>query len=193
MRVLVIHAHPVSESFNGALHRLAVETLRSKGHDVDDCDLYAEQFDPVMSREERINYHDLAINTAGVQNHVDRVRAAEAIVLCFPVWNYGFPAIMKGYFDRVFLPGVSFGLDEGKIYPMLHNVRAVTAIATYGGSWMRTLLAGDPPRKIVTRSLRYLVKPGAPVRYLVHYSMNLSTDATRDRFMKRVGVAMDAM
>jgi putative NADPH-quinone reductase len=186
MRVLVIHAHPVAESFNGALHRLAVETLKAKGHEVDDCDLYAEKFDPVMSRDERVNYHDLSVNTANVRGYVERVRAAEALVLCFPVWNYGFPAIMKGYFDRVFLPGVSFGLDAGKIYPMLHNIRSVTAIATYGGSWLRTLVAGDPPRKIVKRSLRFLVKPGAPVRYLVHYSMNVSTDASRAGFMSKV-------
>jgi NAD(P)H dehydrogenase (quinone) len=42
-----------------------------------------------------------------VQGYVDRVLAAQALVLVFPVWNFGFPAILKGFFDRVFLPGVS--------------------------------------------------------------------------------------
>jgi NAD(P)H dehydrogenase (quinone) len=43
--------------------------------------------------------------------------AAEALVLVYPVWNYGYPAILKGWFDRVFLPGVSFGLVDGKVRP----------------------------------------------------------------------------
>ena len=47
---------------------------------------------------------------------------AEALVLSFPVWNYGYPAILKGFFDRVFLPGVSFELVNGKVQPILHNI-----------------------------------------------------------------------
>jgi NAD(P)H dehydrogenase (quinone) len=49
MRVLVLHAHPVAESYNGFLHRLIVERLKAKGHEVDDCDLYAEGFDPRLT------------------------------------------------------------------------------------------------------------------------------------------------
>lgn len=193
MHVLVLHAHPVAESFNGALHRLIVERLGANGHAVDDCDLYAEKFDPVLSREERMAYHDKGTNCTTVQAHVDRLRAAEALVLCYPVWNYGFPAILKGYFDRVFLPGVSFELQNGRVSPNLHHIRSVVTVTTYGGSRLRSMLVGDPPRKLITRSLRFLVKPGAPVRYLAHYKMNLSTDATRQDFMKRVARALDAL
>ena len=94
----------------------------------------------------------------------------------FPVWNYGYPAILKGFFDRVFLPGVSFELVNGKAQPSLHNIRKVAAVTTYGGSRFRAMLMGDPPRKLVKRLMRATVKPGAPVSYLAHYSMNLSTD-----------------
>ena len=54
MRVLVLYAHPVETSYNAALHRAAVEAMKASGHEVDDCDLYAEGFDPVMSRQFRI-------------------------------------------------------------------------------------------------------------------------------------------
>ena len=76
-----------------------------------------------MSRQERIDYHDEAINTKPVQGYVDRLRAAEALVLCTPVWNYGYPAILKGFLDRVFLPGVSFKLVErqGRAQPPAHQ------------------------------------------------------------------------
>ena len=81
-------------------------------------------------------------------------KKAEALVLCFPVWNFGFPAILKGYFDRVFLPGVSFELVDGKVYPSLKNLRRIAAVTTYGGSRLRAILMGDPPRKLIKRLMR---------------------------------------
>ena len=97
MRVLVLFAHPVETSFAAALHAKVVEVLRARRHQVDDCDLYAEAFDPVMSRQDRIDYYDLAANRRFVGSYVDRVLAAEAIVFSFPVWSMGFPAILAGY------------------------------------------------------------------------------------------------
>ncbi len=58
MRVLVLFAHPVETSYQAALHRTVVTALGESGHEVDDCDLYAEGFDPVLSRAERLDYHD---------------------------------------------------------------------------------------------------------------------------------------
>ena len=76
----------------------------------------------------------------------------------FPVWNYGYPAILKGFFDRVFLPGVSFELVNGKARPFLHNIRKVAAVTTYGGSRFRAMLMADPPRKLVKRLMRATVQ-----------------------------------
>ncbi|PHR24895.1 MAG: NAD(P)H dehydrogenase [Hoeflea sp.] len=191
MRVLVVHAHPVAASFNASLFRLTVERLAANGHEVDAIDLYEDGFNPVMSETERLNYHDLEINRKPVERHVDRLLAAEALVLVYPVWNYGFPAILKGWFDRVFLPGVSFGLVDGKVRPTLHNIGRILVVTSYGGSRFRSWLMGDPPRKIANRMLRATVRPGAPVTYLAHYEMNLSTDKTRQSFMSRVERAWD--
>ena len=192
MKILVVHAHPVETSFNAALHRLIVERLKAAGHDVDDCDLYAEDFDPRMTRAERLFYHDTTHNQASVRGYVDRLKRAEGLVLCFPVWNYGYPAILKGFFDRVFLPGVSFELVDGKVRPSLHNIRKAVAVTSYGGSRFRAFLIGDPPRKLVNRLLRSTIRPFAPVSYMAHYSMNLSTDESRRRFMDKVAARMDA-
>ena len=108
MRVLVVHAHPVAASFNASLFRMTVERLAKNGHEVDAIDLYAHGFNPVMSEAERLNYHNLETNREPVEDYVERLLRAEALVLVYPVWNYGFPAILKGWIDRVFLPGVSF-------------------------------------------------------------------------------------
>ncbi|WP_193177352.1 NAD(P)H-dependent oxidoreductase [Oricola nitratireducens] len=192
MRILVLHAHPVAESYNGSLHRLIVERLTANGHKVDDCDLYAEGFDPRLTRDERLNYHDIGPNIEPVRVYVERLRAAEALVMSYPVWNFGYPAMLKGFFDRVFLPGVSFKMVDGKATPCLHNIRKVNVVTTYGGTRTRAFLVGDPPRKAVNRVLRVIVKPGAPFKYLAHYDMNRSTDTTRKRFIGRVEQAMDA-
>ena len=191
MRVLVLYAHPVETSFNAALHGMIVERLKTAGHDVDDCDLYAEGFDPRLTREERLTYHDVGSNIAPIAGYVERLRAAEGLVMSFPVWNYGYPAILKGYFDRVFLPGVSFRMEGGKVETeLLENIRKVTAVTTYGGPRFAAFLAGDPPRKAVMRVLRGVIGPEACFSYLAHYDMNRSTDASRGRFKQKVEAAM---
>ncbi len=192
MRILVLYAHPVETSFNAALHAAVVETLKGSGHDVDDCDLYAEDFDPRLTREERIGYHEVGPNIEPVRGYVERLLAAEAIVLSFPVWNFGYPAILKGFFDRVFLPGVSFDLTpEGGVKPKLTQLKKVGAVCTYGGSRLRAILAGDPPRKVVKRVLRAQSgRMTTPVTYLAYYGMNRATEATCGAFLKRVKAEM---
>src|SRR6478736_5542707 len=97
MRVLVVYCHPVETSFHAALHQEVLRNLRAAGHEVDDCDLYAEGFDPVMSREERLVYHEVPGNQAPLAGYVERLRRADALVLCFPTWCFGLPAMLKGF------------------------------------------------------------------------------------------------
>lgn len=189
-RALVLFAHPCAESFSAALHGVVVETLNRRGWQVDDLDLYAAGFSPVLTAEERRGYHAVDANTAPVADHVARLRAAEALVLVFPVWNFGFPAILKGFFDRVFLPGVSFRLERGRVVPNLTHVRRLAAVTTYGGTRMRALLAGDPPRRVVTRAVWHVCRPER-MRYLARYDMNRATDADRARFLGRVRGEME--
>jgi putative NADPH-quinone reductase len=193
VRILVLFAHPVETSFQSALHRAVVASLNTGGHEVDDCDLYAEGFNPVLSREERLNYHDEQACTKPVQGYVDRLRAAEGLVLNFPVWNFGYPAMLKGFFDRVFLPGVSFKLANGRTWPNLHNIRKLAAVTSYGGDRWRATLMGDPPRKHFKRALRAVVHPLAKVRYLALYDMNNNTEATCAAFIERVSAEMRAL
>jgi putative NADPH-quinone reductase len=193
MRVLVLHAHPNPESYNSALYRRVLEELARAGHEVDACDLYAEDFQPVLTRAERVGYHAVPDNRGPVEPYVRRLEAAEALVLVHPVWNFGPPAILKGFYDRVFLPGVSFRLVDGKVRPSLHNIRKLLVITTYGGARWRALLMGDPPRKLAMRVLRAVIHPAARASYLAHYDMNRSTDASRAAFLARAGAAAAAL
>ena len=189
-RALVLYAHPLGDSFAAALHATVCDTLAARGWAVDDCDLYAERFDPVLSAGERRAYHDTEGNTAPVAEHVARLRAAQALVICFPVWNFGYPAILKGYFDRVFLPGVSFRLEGGRVLPNLTHIRRLAAVTTYGGTWARALLAGDPPRNVVKRALWHVTRPDK-LRYLALYDMNRASAARRQAFRQKVRREME--
>ncbi|MGV0911859.1 NAD(P)H-dependent oxidoreductase [Martelella sp. FOR1707] len=192
MRVLVLFSHPVETSYGAALHRQVVESLTKAGHDVDDCDLYAENFQPVLTRVERIGYHDYPENTAPVASYVERLQKAEALVIVTPIWNFGYPAMLKGYFDRVWLPGVSFALEDGKLKPTLRHIQKAAAVFTYGATPMRAFLAGNPPKKMIKRVLRAQIKLGAPVRFMAHYDMNNCTEETRARFLDKVKSEMEA-
>ena len=191
MRALVLFAHPCPESFSAALHGRVVETLEARGWDVDDCDLNAEGFSPVLTEAERRAYHEEPGNIAPVAEYVERLRAAEALVMVFPVWNFGYPAIPKGFLDRVFLPGVSFKLVDGKVRPNLTHIRKLAAVTTYGGTRARAFLAGDPPRKSFTRAVWHVCRPDT-MRYLALYDMNRADDAKRGAFLSRVQAEMES-
>lgn len=192
MRVHVIHAHPVETSFNRALFHTTVEGLTQAGHSVDALDLYAEEFPAVLTREERLGYHAVPGNlTPLTAPFVERLRAAEALVIVHPVWNYGYPAILKGYFDRIFLPGVSFTMadgDRGTLKPGLANIEKVAFVTTYGGNRWRTFVMGDPPRRVAMRWgwATFRTRP----KYLALYDMNNNTLATRQRFLAGVRTHM---
>jgi NAD(P)H dehydrogenase (quinone) len=193
LRVLIVYAHPLEMSFISALHARVVETLRGSGHIVDDLDLYAERFDPVMSRETLLHYIDTKINTREVEAYVERLRAAEALVLVFPVWFDGLPAILQGYFQRVFLPGVSMRIDEaGLFHPNLWNLKRLAAVCTYGDSRRDAAAKGDPPRRFVRDNIGALIDPKGRFEYLPIYDMNFTTAPRRAAFMKRVTRAFEA-
>lgn len=190
-RALVLFAHPCPESFSAALHARVVDTLERRGWDVDDCDLNAEGFSPVLTADERRGYHAVGDNVAPVAGYVERLRAAEALIFVFPVWNFGYPAILKGFLDRVFLPGVSFRLEDGKVRPNLTHIRKLAAVTTYGGTRVRALLAGDPPRRSITRAVWHVCRPDR-MRYLALYDMNRATQDRRAAFLDHVGREMEA-
>jgi NAD(P)H dehydrogenase (quinone) len=191
MRVLVIYAHPDPDSLNGALHRQILESLSAAGHEVDDIDLYADGFDPVLSAAERRDYFEPELNRARVADYAARIEAAEGLVFCFPTWCLGPPAILKGFFDRVMVPGVSFRLEkDGLLSPNLQHIKRVAAVVTYGRSRGILWWFGDPPRRMMTRYIRWFVSRKARIRYLGLYDLHKPDRVRCEKFLKRVAKAM---
>jgi NAD(P)H dehydrogenase (quinone) len=193
LRVLILYANPVATSYGAALHRRVIEGLQRSGHRIDDCDLYAEGSDPVMSPQERATYQDMAVNKAPVASHADRVLAAEALIPIYPVWNEGFPAILKGFFDRVFIPGVSLKMSpDDAIAPSLGELKKLAAVCTYGADRLTSFVLGDPPRRVVKRLLRATAGHHVSCEYIAHYDMNHTTPERREAFLNKVLHAFEA-
>jgi NAD(P)H dehydrogenase (quinone) len=189
VRVLVVFAHPLADSFAASLHRAILAALRRAGYEIDDCDLYAEGFDPVLSAAERRAYNTPEPDLSAVARHVARLRQAEALVLCFPTWWYGMPAILKGWFDRVWAPGVAFELPQGggAIRPALRNIRKFAVVTTYGSPWwLVKLLLRDPVRAVLLGGLGRLCAQDVEKSFLALYSIDAADDARCARFCARV-------
>lgn len=186
MRVLLLYCHPLEESFSAAVREAAVQALRGAGHEVDLCDLHAEGFDPVLGAQERRHYLDETVNQAPVRAQVQRLLDAQALVLVFPVWNLGLPALLKGWFDRVFLPGISFRMRaDGRTEPGLTHLRHVVAFCTYGLPRWKVWWLGDAPRAFVCRFLRRVTAGRARAGFHPLYHLNVADEAARRRFLEK--------
>ena len=165
-------------------------TLAARGWEVDLCDLYAEGFDQVLGNAEGRGYHDLATNTVPVQAHVDRLHAAQSLIFVHPVWNFGFPAILKGYTDPVFLPNVTFRLEDGDVRHAKTSFRRLASVTTYGARRLQAILACDPPHRVVGRAFWHACRPHR-FRYLALCDMNRVDAARRAGFVTHVQRRME--
>ena len=197
MRVLMVYCHPLDGSYNAALRDRALQALRAGGHEVELVDLYREGFDPVLSADERRTYlADTAANIAGVQRHVELLRWAEGLLFVYPTWWYGPPAMLKGWFERTWLPGVAFTVPKkkgDKQGPGMQHIRWLGCITSSGSPWWWLKVLSDPGRRLFTRGLRALLAPRCRVTWLQLYSMNNATDRDRAAFLDRVGRTLAAI
>ena len=195
MNVLVVLAHPNSDSFNHAIAQQAVETLQDGGHDVQLLDLYAIGFKAAMSTDERAAYHgDQPVLDPLVAAHVALLRKVDALVFVYPTWWSSLPAILKGWLERVMVPGVAFTFDDsGKVQSALTHVKRIVGISTYGSSRLYVRAINDNGRRALTRALRLTCGVRTRCRWLGLYAIDTSTADQRTTFLRRVGKRMRSL
>lgn len=186
MHVLMIYAHPRADSFCAALRDTTRAALESAGHTVELRDLHAEGFDPVLSAAERARYHTEGENEAGLEDHVAALRRAEALVLVYPTWWYGMPAMLKGWLDRVWSPGVAFRLGGGAIEPLLTNIRRIGVVTTYGSPLWLLWYIGWPDRKLIGRGIRRLCAKGCRLDWVYLNAMDQRKPTELNAFVEKV-------
>jgi NAD(P)H dehydrogenase (quinone) len=148
MNILIVYAHPEPKSMNGAMFNTAIETLRSAGHQVKTSDLYDMEFDAASDRSNFSSTHNhhffkqqleelhassvngFAPNIAAEQ---EKVAWCDLMIWQFPLWWFSVPAIMKGWVDRVFAMGRTYG--QGNTYEtgIFRGKKAMLSLTTGGG------------------------------------------------------------
>jgi putative NADPH-quinone reductase len=109
MSISVILAHPREGSFNHAIADTVVRTLKDTGYDISSHDLYREGFDPILPYGEISKHAEVE---GLVKPHCEELAGADGIVIVHPNWWGQPPAILKGWLDRVFRPGVAYEFTE---------------------------------------------------------------------------------
>jgi putative NADPH-quinone reductase len=195
MRVVVVVAHPDPSSFNQAIASTATAALIESGHHVTVLDLYAEEFRTAMSADERLAYHsDRPLLDPMAERHADIVKQAEALVFVYPTWWSTMPAILKGWLERVMVPGVGFVFDEHHhVRRGLTHVRRVVGISTYGARWIYVKAVHDNGRRTLLRALRLNTATLTRRSWLGLYEMSTSTVAQRAAFLQRVDRRMRSL
>ncbi|MFT6774483.1 MAG: NAD(P)H dehydrogenase (quinone) [Paracoccaceae bacterium] len=188
MRLLLVFCHPVPDSFGAALRDRVADAARGKGHEVRVKDLYAEGFDPVMSCEERLGYHDAVTNELPVAKELEAVRWAEGLIFVHPTWWYSQPAMLKGWLDRVLVPHVAFTMPThtDPIRPGLNNIRLVAQITTLGSPWWLWTLMGRPGRSVLLRGVASCCAPRCKTFFMGLHKMDTASADDRSAFLARV-------
>lgn len=195
MKCLVVVAHPLADSLCAALTKDVVDTLTAAGHEVQIEDLYAANFAPALTAAERKTYYQPPFDAAAVAPYVERLLAAEALVLVFPTWWFGLPAILKGWFDRVWAPGIAYdhAQDLGAITPRLHRLRRALAVTSLGAPWwVDRLVMRQPVKRMLKFALLHTCAPACRFEMLSLYKAeSVSPERVRD-YRARIGKLLRA-
>jgi len=193
MNCLVVVAHPLPDSLCRSLARLVAERLHAAGHEVTIEDLYGAGFQASLTEAERRSYYTAQFNASAVAGEAARLTEAEALVLVFPTWWYGFPAILKGWFDRVWSPGIAFdhASNFGPIKPRL-KLRHVLAVTTLGSPWwIDTLVLWQPVRRILRIAILGACARNVRFSMLSLYSAEAPAKERVARFERRIAAVLD--
>jgi NAD(P)H dehydrogenase (quinone) len=188
MNTVIIYCHPVEGSFCSAMRDAAHMGLVAAGHDVEIIDLAKDGFDPIMGLDEWQVYMSRSGQVpTELEPYAQLMRKAEVVVFVYPTWWSGVPAQLKGWFDRVLVPGVAFSFsDDGKVRPALEHIHKMFILTTYGSPKLYVRLVNDNGRRLISRALRIATMKRARVAHLGLYQMDKATDDQRREFLQEI-------
>jgi NAD(P)H dehydrogenase (quinone) len=192
VKVYVVFCHPTHESLIGAALERTLKGLGAAGHAVRLADLYAEGFRPEFDIGDReahlVDHRREPERRPDISAYVDALTWCDVLVLVYPTWWSGQPAMLKGWFDRVLVRGVAWDLpdDSNRIRARLKNVRSVVAVTSHGSSKYVNMIEGETGKHFLTRSMRAVWGLRCRTRWLAMYTVDRSTPEQRQHFLDRV-------
>jgi NAD(P)H dehydrogenase (quinone) len=189
MKCLVVTAHPLNDSLCKHLATNVMTRLESTGHLVTLEDLYAKSFQPVLTAKERESYYSDSYDSSELKEQVDRLLDAEGLVLVFPTWWYSFPAILKGWFDRVWGPGIAYDhtTDFGPIKPKLNQIKKVLVVTTLGAPWwIDRFIMWQPVKRVIKIALLGACARKSKLYFTSLYKCETFTKSRMAKFEARI-------
>ena len=187
MRALIILADPEPASIRRDAAARAAEALVDAGHQVTVRDLHAEGFRAAMNAVEREAYEtDQPIRDPLVEEHAVLLGEANILVFVYPTLLSTLPAVMKGWLERVLVPGVGFVFDHRqKVRPGLNQVRRIVGISTYSERRVDVKVTHDNGRRTITRAVRMSAGLWTSATWVPLYSADEATAEQRSEFIDR--------
>ncbi|MGE5469061.1 MAG: NAD(P)H-dependent oxidoreductase [Ignavibacteria bacterium] len=193
MRCLVVVAHPLGDSLCAGTAVKVVAALREAGQEVEVENLYESGFAPALTADERRSYYRPPFDDRALRPQIERLLRAEGLVLIFPTWWFGLPAMLKGWFDRVWAPGVAYDHadDLGPIRPRLHGLRRAMAITSLGAPWwVDWLVMRRPVRRQLKTALLGTCAPQCAFEMFSIYQAEKLATADVEGHWRRIEAAL---
>ena len=151
MNTLIIYAHPDHESHAKTTLEYVKEKLESKKEDYEVLDLYKMHFNPILSEKEI--YHKDHESIKDVILLQEKITNAKHLIVIYPIWWNGMPAILKGFIDRVFSSGYAFKYEKGIPKGLLPNKKATVFVTTGANKLMTCIFLGNRFKKNAQRDI----------------------------------------
>lgn len=152
MKKLIVYAHPWDGSFNHSILNRLVSKFTEKGDSVDVIDLNKDGFDPVLNTNDLKLFSSGSYNDKLAENYAKRLLASDELIFIFPIWWYGEPAILKGFYDKVFLKGHLYDEIDHQLTGLL-KVKKATIITTANINRSIFQYLGDPIQNVLAKGI----------------------------------------
>ena len=181
--VLIINGHPDQQSYNYALSEAYKNAANKTNVVIDTINISELDFNPNL----RFGYRKRTELEPDLKNAIDKIKKADHIAWFFPLWWTGLPAIMKGFIDRTFLPGITYDFIEGKAAPigLLKGKTSRIIITTDTPKWYDFIIMKRPILKQFKKGTLEYCGIG-PVKVTYISPIISSTLEARNKWLKKV-------
>lgn len=188
MNILVIYAHPETKGHCLEILRNVITLLKKSEHHFEVLDLYKLRYDPIMHKDEHYTAGNRKISQFNRQIQ-KKITSSDHLIFIYPIWWGSFPAILKGFFDKVLTSGFAYTYTDGKPVKLLKGKNA-TVFCTSGGSRLFYTLTANMPSIII----RYGILGFCGIRTKVHqfYSCHRLDEKKKKMIKEKVSKALSS-
>lgn len=195
MQTHIIFCHPSQTSFGAHILEHVRTGLREEisSGEVTEVQLYEQGFDPVMSPSEFERYEDPSSLRGLEAIYAQQLESANHLILVFPVWVFGPPSLLKGYFEKIWRPGVTCRLVEGGVEPLLTRLHQITVLCTFGQPRESVLERADPIHDLFKRLKEQSCAERCELTYLPCYGCDELDHAEGAAYLAKITARLKAV